>query len=266
MHHNSVSKNIRSFCGYILRLGVYKYYIQNIVLNKTIFPLAMSVLVLIPILSCKHQLPELDNPPGGSNPPATSTCSPDSVYFQQQVLPIFVSNCAMPGCHDNISHEGGLVLTTYSGIVAGGVRGGNPGNSKIYKVIITTDAGDRMPPPPRNPLPKEQVDLIYKWIVQGATNNSCVNSVCDTASVTYSVSIKPIITTKCQGCHSSSSPGGGIDLSTYNGIKTIVNNGKLWGSVNFITGFSPMPKNGTRLSTCELAKIKKWIDAGSPNN
>lgn len=270
MHQNSVSKIIRSFCGYVSRLDGYQCCIKHIALKKVALPLVMALSFLTIIISCKHQIPGINDagggPGGGTNPPASSTCSPDSIYFQQQVLPIFVSNCAMAGCHDNISHEEGLVLTTYQGIMAGGIRPGNPGNSKIYKLIIETNPGDRMPPPPRNPLPKEQIDLVYKWIVQGAKNNSCVSSACDTVAVTYSASVKPIITTKCQGCHSSSLPGGGIELSTYNGVKATVNNGKLWGSVNFMTGFSAMPKNGTKLSTCELAKIKKWIDVGAPNN
>lgn len=229
----------------------------------------MGVSVLALTISCKHQIPGQTDPGtggGNTNPPATSTCSPDTAYFQQQVLPIFVSNCSVSGCHDAGSHQEGLVLTSYQGIMAGGIRPGNPGNSKIYKVMVDTDPDDRMPRPPRNPLPQEQIDIIRKWIQQGAKNNSCVNSVCDTANVTFSLSVKPIISGKCQGCHSSSNPGGGYDLTVYAGIKARVNDGKLWGAVNHIAGYSPMPKNGNKLSTCELAKIKKWIDAGAPNN
>jgi cytochrome c5 len=150
--------------------------------------------------------------------------------------------------------------------MSAGIRPGYPGSSKIYKVITTTNTGDRMPEPPRNPLSQDQINLINTWITQGAKNNSCVNASCDTANVTYSVSIKPIITNKCQGCHSSSSPGGGYDFTSYDGVKARVNDGKLWGSVNYVAGYSAMPKNGIKLSTCELAKIKKWIDAGAPNN
>lgn len=264
----SVSKKIRSFCGYISLPGVYQCC-KTIALKNFVW-IVMSVSVIVFAISCKHQIPGITDagggPGGDTPPPASSICSSDSVYFQQQVLPIFVSNCAMSGCHDNISHEEGLVLTSYNGIMRGGVRAGNPGGSKIYKLIIETNPGDRMPPPPRNPLSPDQISLINKWITQGAKNNSCVNATCDTANVTYTLSIKPIITTKCQGCHSSSSPGGGYDLSTYTGVKARVSDGRLWGSVNFVTGYSAMPKNGTKLSTCELAKIKKWIDAGAPNN
>jgi hypothetical protein len=31
-------------------------------------------------------------------------------------------------------------------------------------------------------------------------------------------------------------------------------------------GFSPMPQNDNKLSECNIAKIKKWIATGAPNN
>jgi hypothetical protein len=230
----------------------------------------MSVSVIVLAISCKHQIPGITDTPepdGGSDTPAAnSTCNADTAYFQQQVLPIFISNCAISGCHDNASHEKGIVLTSYSGILSGGIHAGNPGNSKIYKIITASKADDRMPRPPRNPLSQQQIDLINKWIVQGAKNNSCVNASCDTTNIAYSTSITSIISDNCQGCHSGSSAASGYDFSTYAGIQAKINDGKLWGAVNHVSGYSPMPKNGTKLSTCELAKIKKWIDAGAPNN
>lgn len=267
MPQKSVSKKIRSFCGYISLLSVYQCCTKSIALKKFVV-LVMSVSVIVLVISCKHQIPGITDTgnSGGSNPPVTSTCSADTVYFQQQILPIFVSNCAMSGCHDNASHQDGITLTSYQGIMSGGIRANNPSNSKIYRVITTTDPNDRMPQRPRNPLTQDQINAINKWIMQGAKNNSCINAICDTANVTYSISIKPIITNKCQGCHSSSNAGGGYDLSIYAGVKARINDGKLWGAVNHVAGYSAMPKNGAQLSTCELAKIKKWMDAGAPNN
>jgi hypothetical protein len=264
MPRKSVLKNNCSFCGYIFLSKVYQCCVKIIALKRYIV-LIMSVSAIV-VISCKHQIPGMSDMGGGGNPPVTSTCSADSVYFQQQILPIFVSNCAMSGCHDATSRKEGLVLTSYSGVISGGIRAGNPANSKIYKVITTTDPGDRMPQPPRNPLSQDQINLINKWILQGAKNNSCVNASCDTTNVTFSASIKSLISNKCQGCHSSSNAGGGYDFTGYAGVKARVNDGKLWGSVNHVSGYSAMPKNGNKLSTCELTKIKKWIDAGAPNN
>ncbi len=151
-------------------------------------------------------------------------------------------------------------------MTTGDVRPGNPNSSEIWEKISDPDPSDRMPPPPRQALSQAQKDIIFKWIMQGAKNNSCVASACDSTNVTYGVSIKNIITNKCQGCHSGGAPSGGIDLSTYNGVKTKVNDGRLWGAINHLPGYSPMPKNGQKLSDCEIGLFRKWINAGAPNN
>jgi hypothetical protein len=243
-------------------------------LKKVLTPLIFSVTILATVISCKHEIPGdasgANNGGGtgggnGTNPPTGSSCSPDTAYFQQQVLPIFVSNCAMSGCHDPASHQDGIVLSNYSGIRAE-VKPFDLNDSEIWEKINESDPDDRMPPPPRSPLSQQQKEIIKKWIQQGAKNNSCVSATCDTANVTYAATIKNLVSNKCQGCHSGSAPGGGIDFSTYAGVKAKINDGKLWGAVNHMPGFSPMPKGGTKLSTCELAQIKKWIDAGAPNN
>ena len=227
--------------------------------------LLIVLTIIITALSCKHEIP-VDNSPVPVNPP-TVTCSPDTVYFQQQVLPLIVSNCSMSGCHDAASHQDGVVLTDYNSIMnTGEVNPGNPGNSKIWEVITDNDPSDRMPPPPQPALTQEQKDIVRKWIMQGAKNNSCASSVCDTANVSFSGTIKGIITTKCQGCHSGNAAGGGYDLTSYTGVKARIDDGKLWGSVNHMPGYSPMPKNGNKLSACELSQVKKWMDAGAPNN
>lgn len=224
-------------------------------------------------LSCKHEIPEPPNTGGGDTtgggvtPPPGNACDPNIVYFEQDVLPIFISNCSLSGCHDAASRQDGVILTSYSNIMnTGEIRPGRPNDSEVYEKITEHDNDDRMPPPPRNRLSTQQIETIYKWIVQGAKNNSCVSNACDTTTVSFSSSIKPIITAKCQGCHSSSAAQGGIDYSTYNGVKAKIDDGRLWGAINHMTGYSPMPKNGTKLTACEIAKFRIWINAGAPNN
>lgn len=91
-------------------------------------------------------------------------------------------------------------------------------------------------------------------------------TVCDTATVTYSSSVVPILLSNCTICHGGNTPSAGIKLDTYAGVKVQADNGRLWGAVSQATSFSPMPKNGTKLSTCNLTQIKKWLDAGALNN
>ena len=220
---------------------------------------------LLFILSCKHPYGDLSGnvaPIGDTSTP----CDATKIYFQQQVLPILLSNCAMSGCHDDVTHKEGVVLTSYQKVMAtSDVRPGSPGNSKLYKVIVDPDPGDRMPEPPQNPLTQQQIQIIYTWIQQGAPNLVCEN-MCDSSLFTYSGAIQPLIQAKCQGCHSGVNAQGGIDISSYQLLKAKVTDGKLWGSINQLPGFSPMPKNGAKLSDCEIKQFQKWIAAGSLNN
>jgi hypothetical protein len=232
--------------------------------RQFVYLILMSVSLLL-FGSCKH--PYGDLPDTATQVGDTSTpCDPTKIYFQQQVLPILVSNCAMSGCHDDASHKEGVVLTSYSKVMAtGGIRTGNPGESKLYKVIVNSDPGDRMPQPPQNPLTSQQIQIIFSWIQQGAQNLVCAN-MCDSSLFTYSGAIRPLVQNKCQGCHSGTNAQGGIDLSTYTLLNAKVTDGKLWGSINQLPGYSAMPKNGAKLSDCEIKQFQKWIAAGAPNN
>jgi len=233
---------------------------------KFIISLSFACLIILLIMNaCVHELPFPvgTKPPVGSVPPApvVSQCSADTVYFQNTVLPLLNSSCAMSGCHDAVTHKEGINLTTWSTIMStGGVKAGNPGGSKLYSVI----ANNSMPPKPSAPFTQAQKDIISKWIAQGAKNNVCNG--CDTATFTFSGAVSPIMNTYCKGCHNPASLGGGIDLSTYAGIDAIAMNGKLMGSITHAAGFSAMPKGGSALSSCQVTQVQKWINAGALNN
>ena len=231
---------------------------------KRIFSLLGFILLffIIGVIACRHQ-PLFDT--GNTLPPNTSTtpCSSDTAYFVNDVMPIITSNCAMSGCHDNITAKEGLRLTSYNG-VRSILSPGNATGSDLYKEIIKTSGG-RMPPPPMPALSAAQKLIIQKWINQGAKNNACAGR-CDTTQFTFSGAIKPLLDNRCVGCHNSANLGGSIDLSTYANVKVVALNGKLLGSIKQQTGYSPMPKNGYKLSDCEITQVSKWIANGSLNN
>jgi hypothetical protein len=197
----------------------------------------------------------------GSDTLVSENCSADTVYFGNEIFPLINSTCATSGCHDATTHKEGVNLSTYDHIKKYVVPG-NAGKSKIYKVV-TKGGEEKMPPPPNPAWTTLQINRLKTWIEQGAKNNVC--NACDSANYKYSTAIKPLIQNSCLGCHSGSSPGGNIDLSTYAGVKTIGLNGKLYGSITWSTGFSAMPK-GIKLTDCKIEQVKKWIDGGCPNN
>jgi uncharacterized membrane protein len=192
-------------------------------------------------------------------------CSPDTVYFQQSVLPLITSNCSMSGCHDAISHKEGVNLTDYTNIRKE-VSAFNPTSSELYKCLNET--GDkRMPPAPSAEFSLTQKSLLLKWIQQGAKNNTCSNTAtCDTVNVTFSASVLPVLKTYCVGCHSAASPSAGIDLSTYAAVKVYAANGRLMGSITHAIGYKPMPSSTSKLGACEINQIKAWVTKGTLNN
>lgn len=91
------------------------------------------------------------------------------------------------------------------------------------------------------------------------------NTACDTANVTYSAVISPIMSANCNACHTGSPASGNpqVVLDNYDGVKTVALNGKLMSSLSYTT--KPMPPSA-KLDDCSIAKINAWINAGSINN
>lgn len=185
------------------------------------------------------------------------------VCFEQDVLPIFQSNCTQSGCHNSVTREQGYDLSNYEGILKG-VEPGSYKRSEIYK-IITTPFGI-MPPSPYDRLSDEQITTIALWIDQGAEKTTCETSSCDTTNVSLSGTVMPIFETYCNGCHGGSAPQGDIDFSNYTGIIKTVNDGSLVGSIQHAVGYSAMPQGSGKLSACNISKIEKWISLGAKND
>jgi hypothetical protein len=93
-----------------------------------------------------------------------------------------------------------------------------------------------------------------------------VGTPCDTANVTYAAVVKPILQLNCYGCHSGANPPQGLNLSLYNSVRAVANNGKLYGAITHARGFPAMPKGANKLDDCTIAKIKAWIGRGAPND
>jgi hypothetical protein len=90
---------------------------------------------------------------------------------------------------------------------------------------------------------------------------------CDTVGViSYATRVQPIFAQHCYSCHSSSIASGGVVMGNFILDRTIASSGKLYGSISHAAGYSPMPQGTAKLSSCNVALIKKWIDAGSLNN
>jgi len=249
--------------------------------KRFLFPVSFlfSILIIGQIPSCVHEpIRPADIAPGDSTliPVDTTNtsqnpCDPDSVYFEREILPILISNCAKSGCHNESSAEDGVILNTYQNVFeTGKIKPGDPRGSDVYEVITEDDPDKIMPPSSNPPLSLEQKELIRKWIQQGAQNLTCTDSSsnipCDTLNISYSQELVPVINTHCVACHRGTSPSGGINLSSHAGLAQVANSGKLYGALAHLPGYSPMPQGTSALPACTVEKFKAWVNQGALNN
>ncbi len=89
---------------------------------------------------------------------------------------------------------------------------------------------------------------------------------CSLDDIGYTATILPIISNNCYECHDQGNNFGNITLEGYGALKTYVDNGQLLGAIKHQSGFSPMPKNLSKLLDCEIEKIEAWVNAGALNN
>jgi ankyrin repeat protein len=91
----------------------------------------------------------------------------ERVDFGRDVFPILRQNCV--ACHGPSQQSNGLRLDRKSSVLTAGVRRVVPGssdNSLLYHRLIGNQFGMQMPP--TGALRPEQVDLIRRWIEEGA--------------------------------------------------------------------------------------------------
>ncbi len=232
---------------------------------KNFSAVALTILVFILLFAaCKHTPPEQVAPPppsggGGGGGGNTLVC------FESEVLPIFQSNCAKSGCHDAITQEKGYVLDSYANIIRKGIVVGSATNSEIYEVLFET-GNDKMPPAPNPDLTPAQKALIGRWINEGARNTTNCSTGCDTTQYKYGANISLIMSNNCTGCHGATAPSANINLTTHAGVSAQANNGRLSGAITHSAGYSPMPKNASKLSECQITQVMKWVADGAPNN
>ncbi|MFN8353850.1 MAG: cytochrome c [Spirosomataceae bacterium] len=234
----------------------------------------VSLLLAVSVSSCLYVKDPTPTTSTNGNPCSTTSSSTTGgipatagqACFDTQIKPIFAANCAMSGCHDAITKEEGYDLSSYSKIISKGISAGKATSSKIYQVI-NANGGDRMPPSPRSKLTATEISLLAQWINEGAKNTICqtTSSSGSLDNVTFAANIKPIIDGNCVGCHGRGLNSGNINLESYAAIKIVANNGKLYGSITYSSGYKGMPQGG-KLTDCEIATIKKWIDNGALNN
>lgn len=116
----------------------------------------------------------------------------DEIDFDKQIKPILDSRCAE--CHGSTSREGGLRFTSRddamveldSGEFA--IVSGEPLAGSLVSRISSRDPGEMMPPEGKR-LTRPEIDLIVKWIAEGA--NWSKNS--ESKHWSYVAPVRPVV-------------------------------------------------------------------------
>ncbi len=243
--------------------------------NRVQGAIIVSLAVIVIVSSCEHEpflLSEdtVNSPVGPVDTDTvafkinTTSCEEGTVYFNTQILPVFISNCAISGCHDAASAKEGVVLTNYQNIRRK-IKPGNLNDSENYKVLITSDKEDLMPRKPGTEqgysLPADQINLVKTWILQGAKNNFCDE--CDTTNYAFNSVILPIFELNCAtsvACHGAGAKNG--EMTTFSQINSYVSADQIQKRAIVYKDMPP----ASPLSDCDRLLIKNWIDQGALNN
>ena len=98
------------------------------------------------------------------------------VSYFNQIRPILQANCQ--GCHQPAKAKGGYVMTDFAGLLKGGdnegvaVVPGKPMDSAMLTLIAPDKDGETEMPKDKEPLHSAEIELITKWIAEGAKNDT----------------------------------------------------------------------------------------------
>jgi hypothetical protein len=89
---------------------------------------------------------------------------------------------------------------------------------------------------------------------------------CDTTSMNYSKIQQILVGNNCMTCHTGVESESGVDFSTYQALDAYVSNPDNQLIMRLTTDDPElrMPRMGLRMGTCNINKIKAWLNAGHP--
>jgi WD40 repeat protein len=126
-------------------------------------PLALVLLALAPPLPA-------------AEPPDKTPETPAPVSYYREVRPIFQQHCQ--GCHQPAKPLGGFVMTEHAELLKKGMSDqpgvvpGKPDQSRVIEQITAHGSKKPAMPKGKDPLISHDVELIKKWIAQGAKDDT----------------------------------------------------------------------------------------------
>ncbi len=206
-----------------------------------------------------------------------------TAQFQRDIAPIFEHSCGQ--CHIDTS-MGKLRLDSEAALLRGGASGpaivpGHSNDSVLIKRLLGLTEGPRMPMGGQ-PLSSAQIQTLRQWIdgghFQATTDKPAEVTQTTTTDATpsslFAKAVRPILASRCYGCHGPDVQQSGLRLDSLSGVLKgsdygpVVVPHKAEGSRimrRLLARDRPqMPYGGPPLSSSQVATIRTWIDAGAP--
>ena len=117
--------------------------------------------------------------PLASVPARAAEVVPKPVSFYTQIRPIFQANCQ--GCHQPAKAKGDYVMTEFDQLLKAGKSGdkpivsGKPVESFLLQQITPTN-GEAEMPKGKPPLHEVEIELVKRWIAEGAQDDTPANA------------------------------------------------------------------------------------------
>lgn len=219
----------------------------------------------------------------------------DNVSFVRDVVPILTGKCVR--CHAGNRARGGLDLSTFTAMKAGGDSGpllvrGQPKNSLLIERVLIDDPDLRMPA--GGQLFDDEIAVLVKWVTDGAAfdgNNEdsrlrdlarakmapkdlVIPKPKGTETVSFKNEVGPMFNRLCLDCHQGNNPAGGLSLVTFNDLMMggdsgpVIIPGDAENSRLFrLVGGLELPRmpadNQRRIRRSEYAALKTWFEEGN---
>ena len=104
------------------------------------------------------------------------------VSYHREIRPLFEANCN--GCHQPAKAKGDYVMTDFRSLLQGGesddpaIVPGKPDDSMLVHLVTPNEKGEYEMPKGKNakPLHAAEIELLRRWISEGAKDDSPVGS------------------------------------------------------------------------------------------
>ena len=202
------------------------------------------------------------------------------VDFAKQVKPILEGACVR--CHDAEKTEGELVLDSRESALIGGENGpslvpGKPEESLLYTTTMLPEEDDLSMPPKGQFLSQSQIDLLGKWISEGAEWPEGIQ-LKKTPRIMFARDIQPVLEENCVSCHKADKAEADFDMTTREKAFTTGDNAPSIvpfdpeaSALYFLTTLDadddelmPPANKGGPLSNTITEKLRLWVMQGAP--